>query len=73
MVMIKAVFILPLTCGCSAETVWRTAQKHSIPAVAFVNKLDRDGADFDHVLATLERRLGVISLPLQVIFLSKRA
>lgn len=51
------------------ETVWRTAQKHEIPAIAFVNKLDRDGADFKHVLGTLERRLGVIPLPLQVGYL----
>ena len=49
-----------------AETVWRTAQKHEIPAIAFVNKLDREGADFAHVLGTLERRLGVHPLPLQV-------
>lgn len=47
------------------ETVWRTAQKHEIPAIAFVNKLDRQGADFKHVLGTLERRLGVLPLPLQ--------
>lgn len=48
------------------ETVWRTAQKHKTPAIAFVNKLDREGADFKHVLGTLERRLGVLPLPLQV-------
>lgn len=48
------------------ETVWRTAQKHEIPAIAFVNKLDREGAEFKHVLGTLERRLGVLPLPLQV-------
>lgn len=52
--------------ACDPETVWRTAQKHSIPAVSFVNKLDREGADFQHVLTTLERRLGVTPLPLQV-------
>lgn len=48
------------------ETVWRTAQKHRIPAIGYVNKLDRDGADFKHVLKTLERRLGVTPLALQV-------
>lgn len=49
----------------TTETVWRTAQKHEIPAIAFVNKLDREGSDFKHVLGTLERRLGVLPLPLQ--------
>lgn len=49
-----------------SETVWRTAQKHEIPAIAFVNKMDREGADFKHVVGTLERRLGVLPLPLQV-------
>ena len=46
--------------------MWRTAQKHEIPAIAFVNKMDREGADFKHVVGTLERRLGVFPLPLQV-------
>lgn len=49
-----------------SETVWRTAQKHEIPAIAFVNKLDREGADFAHVIRSLERRLGLVPLPLQV-------
>lgn len=63
-----AVLVLDGVAGVQAqtETVWRTAQKHSIPAVSFVNKLDREGADFQHVLTTLERRLGVTPLPLQV-------
>lgn len=56
---------LPPSCR-TPETVWRTAQKHEIPAIAFVNKLDREGAEFKHVLGTLERRLGVLPLPLQV-------
>lgn len=55
------------------ETVWRTAQKHEIPAIAFVNKLDREGAEFKHVLGTLERRLGVLPLPLQVGFHAVRS
>ncbi|CAM9312653.1 unnamed protein product [Ectocarpus sp. 13 AM-2016] len=62
-----AVLVLDGVAGVQAqtETVWRTAQKHEIPAIAFVNKLDRQGADFKHVLGTLERRLGVLPLPLQ--------
>ncbi|CBJ27994.1 Mef2, mitochondrial translation elongation factor EF-G [Ectocarpus siliculosus] len=63
-----AVLVLDGVAGVQAqtETVWRTAQKHEIPAIAFVNKLDRQGADFKHVLGTLERRLGVLPLPLQI-------
>ncbi|CAM9280876.1 unnamed protein product [Scytosiphon promiscuus] len=63
-----AVLVLDGVAGVQAqtETVWRTAQKHEIPAIAFVNKLDREGADFKHVLRTLERRLGVLPLPLQI-------
>ncbi|CAM9822651.1 unnamed protein product, partial [Ectocarpus fasciculatus] len=63
-----AILVLDGVAGVQAqtETVWRTAQKHEIPAIAFVNKLDREGADFKHVLGTLERRLGVLPLPLQI-------
>eukprot|EP00752_Nemacystus_decipiens_P001917 g1846.t1 len=63
-----AVLVLDGVAGVQAqtETVWRTAQKHEIPAIAFVNKLDREGAEFKHVLGTLERRLGVLPLPLQI-------
>ncbi|CAM9759472.1 unnamed protein product, partial [Laminaria digitata] len=63
-----AVLVLDGVAGVQAqtETVWRTAQKHEIPAVAFVNKMDREGADFKHVVGTLERRLGVLPLPLQM-------
>jgi elongation factor G len=40
------------------ETVWRQAQKYRVPAVAFVNKMDREGADFTHALASIGKRLG---------------
>ncbi|MBN1337662.1 MAG: elongation factor G [Deltaproteobacteria bacterium] len=49
------------------ETVWRQASRFRIPTMFFVNKMDRPGADFDHVLDTLRGRLHVepaaVSLP----------
>ncbi len=42
-----------------SETVWRQADRHGVPRIAFVNKMDRPGADFDRVLAQLRDRLGV--------------
>ncbi len=48
------------------ETNWRLADKYRVPRVAFVNKLDRTGADFARVVAMMEDRLGVVALPLQL-------
>jgi elongation factor G len=48
------------------ETHWRLADKYRVPRVAFVNKLDRVGADFARVVAMMEDRLGVKALPLQL-------
>ena len=48
------------------ETNWRLADKYRVPRVAFVNKLDRVGADFARVVAMMEERLGVAALPLQI-------
>src|SRR5438874_11293316 len=47
------------------ETNWRLADKYRVPRIAFVNKLDRTGADFTRVVAMMEERLGVVALPLQ--------
>lgn len=41
-----------------SEVVWRQADRHRIPRLAFVNKLDRPGAEFDRVLSEMESRLG---------------
>jgi len=41
-----------------SEVVWRQADRHRIPRLAFVNKLDRPGADFDRVLSEMESKLG---------------
>jgi elongation factor G len=40
------------------ETVWRQANKFSVPRLVFVNKMDRPGADFDRALQSIKRRLG---------------
>ncbi len=49
-----------------SETVWRQANKYSVPRMAFVNKMDRSGADFLRVVAQLEDRLGATPVPLQL-------
>jgi elongation factor G len=48
------------------ETNWRLADKYRVPRVAFINKLDRVGADFLRVVAMMEERFGVTVLPLQL-------
>ncbi|MBI2570241.1 MAG: elongation factor G [Candidatus Schekmanbacteria bacterium] len=47
------------------ETVWRQANKYRVPRIAFVNKMDRQGADFDRVCGEIAARLGSRVLPLQ--------
>jgi elongation factor G len=48
------------------ETVWRQAERHRVPRVVFVNKLDRPGADFDRCVGELESRLGARAVPIVV-------
>ncbi|MFG6413144.1 elongation factor G [Roseateles sp. DC23W] len=48
------------------ETNWRLADEYRVPRLAFVNKLDRTGADFGRVVSSLQDRLGVRALPLQL-------
>ncbi len=48
-----------------SETVWRQADKYRVPRICFVNKMDRMGADFDHVIRTMRQRLGAHPVPLQ--------
>jgi elongation factor G len=48
-----------------SETVWRQADKYRVPRICFVNKMDRMGADFDHVIRTIRKRLGAHPVPLQ--------
>jgi len=49
-----------------SETVWRQADKYKVPRMAFVNKMDRTGADFYNVIEMMKKRLGANPLPLQV-------
>ena len=55
-----AVFVLCAVGGVQpqSETVWRQANKYSVPRLAFVNKMDRTGANFDKVVEQLKSRLG---------------
>lgn len=49
-----------------SETVWRQANKYQVPRVAFVNKMDRTGANFLRVVEQIKTRLGGNSVPLQL-------
>jgi elongation factor G len=49
-----------------SETVWRQADKYRVPRVAFVNKMDRVGSDFDHAVSMIRDRLGAHPIPLQI-------
>jgi len=49
-----------------SETVWRQANKYAVPRLAFVNKMDRAGADFLRVVGQLKDRLGANPVPLQL-------
>jgi len=46
-----------------SETVWKQANTYHVPRIAFVNKMDRSGADFYHVLDMIRKRLGANPLP----------
>ena len=48
------------------ETVWRQADKYSVPRICFVNKMDKIGADFQMCLDSIKERLGVVPLALQL-------
>ncbi len=63
-----AVFVLCAVGGVQpqSETVWRQANKYSVPRLAFVNKMDRTGANFDKVVGQLKSRLGAHPVPMQV-------
>src|SRR3546814_3048266 len=63
-----AVFVLCAVGGVQpqSETVWRQANKYKVPRLAFVNKMDRTGANFDKVVGQLRSRLGAYAVPMQV-------
>ncbi|MFN9743686.1 MAG: elongation factor G [Acidobacteriota bacterium] len=49
-----------------SETVWRQADKYNVPRIAFINKMDRPGADFDHAVETIRTRLQANPVPIQM-------
>jgi len=49
-----------------SETVWRQADKYGVPRVAYINKMDRTGADFFAVVGEIRERLGARAVPLQL-------
>lgn len=58
-------------CGTSgvepqSETVWRQANRHNVPRIVFVNKMDRAGADFLRVVEQIKSRLGANPVPVQL-------
>jgi len=63
--------VVVILCGVGgvepqSETVWRQADKYEIPRIAFVNKMDRVGADFFSVVEEMEEKFAVCVLPLQI-------
>jgi elongation factor G len=49
-----------------SETVWRQADKYNVPRIAFINKMDRPGADFDHAVDTITTRLAANPVCIQM-------
>jgi elongation factor G len=49
-----------------SETVWRQANKYNVPRIAFINKMDRTGADFFHVVKQIKEKLGSNPVPMQI-------
>ena len=49
-----------------SETVWRQADKYGVPRIAFINKMDRVGADFSHGVEMMRDRLGANPVPVQL-------
>ncbi len=49
-----------------SETVWRQADKYHVPRIAYINKMDRTGADFDAGVQTMRDRLGAHAVPIQL-------
>ncbi len=49
-----------------SETVWRQADKYNVPRIAFVNKMDRVGADYYHAIQMMKERLKANAVPIQI-------
>jgi len=55
-----------------SETVWRQASKYQVPRIAFVNKMDRMGADFARVISQMREKLSAPAIPIQLTSLGCR-
>lgn len=66
-VLDSAVVIVDAVAGVQAQTrtVWKLAQKNSLPAVVFANKMDRDGASFEKTIKSLKDKLSINGIPIQ--------
>jgi elongation factor G len=49
-----------------SETVWRQADKYAVPRVCFINKMDKAGADFEHAIDTIRKRLNARPVAIQI-------
>ena len=49
-----------------SETVWRQADRYGVPRLAFINKMDRTGADFERVMGQIQQRLGATAVAIQM-------
>ena len=49
-----------------SETVWRQADRYKVPRIAFINKMDRVGASFESVISQMRKKLGTVTVPLQM-------
>ncbi|MFH0824520.1 MAG: elongation factor G, partial [Pseudomonadota bacterium] len=63
--------VVAVICGVGGvepqtETVWRQAERYDVPRIAFVNKLDRVGADFHRAVSMIRDRLGANAVPIQI-------
>ncbi|NLN94157.1 MAG: elongation factor G [Candidatus Hydrogenedens sp.] len=61
-----AVFCAVAGVQSQSETVWRQAQRYKVPRIAFINKMDRVGADFYRAIETMSARLDANPIPLQM-------
>ncbi len=63
---VVAVFCAVAGVQPQSETVWRQANRYSVPRIAYINKMDRTGADFYNVVERLRDRLGSNAIPVQI-------
>jgi elongation factor G len=63
-----AIFVLCGVAGVQpqSETVYRQAEKYRVPRIAFVNKMDRTGANFDNVVKDVRQKLGAPAFPILI-------